>query len=644
MSSVSKVLIVDDDRSTGQVLSEIVKRIGLRPLVANRPADAINLAKLQYVQGAIVDVLLPKMSGVDLVSELRKTKFADGPVILVSGVFKDKTFIDEAMGKSGAIAYLVKPFNLDELVKIVESNFADIIGVEKWTVSSLLMRQLVQPRERSKAIERLEGVKGYDLPFVLTFLMEAGLSGDLTIASASGEVFGARLLNGEIAELDSEGSRQRSVQALIERGLLVDSDWQEFRAKMTGRFSITDLVQAGFVSPHSMAVAQRAQIRADIQTICESGDIELNFAPNAVASDPHVDPLDLREFMGVLGEILEEETAITHLREFYKEVMKYPIRVVGSDEAFSDAFSSPEFFEMGDVRAAIQTRRSIEQLLEIPGESPESIFRCIHRLVLFRVIGFEDEKRAIQEKAALERYKKVYETLKDRRPDQIFVYFGAAENASPAFIEKIYQDYVRSSNPKSLPADVSDELVEYCTKCFELISTAREIMTDERRRAELFDEISAENEAKNRRANVYLNGALDLIKKGNFKGSLDQLAKAEAAMPSTRCTLLTIWAKVKSKNYEGPSGLHDFLRTLDQLSAEDRRSPQYYMAMGLVKRALGDATAPSFFERALQLDPSFIEARREIHGGKAEKKSSKIDIFNDDITTVVSNLFKRKSK
>ena len=35
---------------------------------------------------------LPKMTGVELVNEFRKTKFAENPVVFVSGVFKDKTY------------------------------------------------------------------------------------------------------------------------------------------------------------------------------------------------------------------------------------------------------------------------------------------------------------------------------------------------------------------------------------------------------------------------------------------------------------------------------------------------------------------------------------------------------------------------
>ncbi len=645
MSNVTKVLIVDDDKATTQVLSEVVKRLGLRPVVANRPADALSLSKLQYIQGAIVDVLLPKMSGVDLVEEMRKTKFADGPVILISGVFKDKSFAEEAKGKCGAIAYLTKPFDLEEIKAAISNGFENIIGVERWTVHSLLLRHITSLRERAKAVERLDGITGYDLPYILTFLMEVGLSGDLTIASESGEIFGAKLKDGKIAELDSEQSRQRSIEALIANGLLHGDDWKSFKQKTEMKFVLTDLVEAGLVSPHAMAVAQRAQILADMKSICQSGAINLSFALGEVAVESNADPVDMYEFMSYLSEIFDESKALDYLRSFYKDVLDSPLRVVGFVDVLNQVFNSPEYFEMNDFRKAVEDRKSISTCLKTDETKADLVYRCIHRLVLMRVLIFEDEKRAGREQAALDRYKKVFETLKDRRPDQVFAYFGASDSASPAFIEKIYQDYVRSSNPKALPADSSAELVEFCTKCFELVTKARDIMVDERRRAELFEEIKTEQDTKLRRSSVYVTTALDLIKKGNFRGALEQLGKAEQVMPSSRQYLLTVWASLKAKSFDGQSGLHEFSRGLESLPAEDRRTPYYYMAMGLLKRQMGDATAPSFFERALQLDPTFIEARREIQGGAAEsRKNQKLDIFTDDITAVVSNLFKRKPK
>src|ERR1700739_2733840 len=99
MRNAPKVLIVDDDKAFAQSLSETVKRMGFKPVIATKSVDALNVVRLQTVHAAIVDVLLPKMTGAELVSEFRKTKFGDNRVGFVSGVFKAKALRAGAMAK-----------------------------------------------------------------------------------------------------------------------------------------------------------------------------------------------------------------------------------------------------------------------------------------------------------------------------------------------------------------------------------------------------------------------------------------------------------------------------------------------------------------------------------------------------------------
>ncbi|NJL25194.1 MAG: response regulator [Calothrix sp. SM1_5_4] len=229
MRNAGKILIVDDDKSSSTLLAEVVKRMGFKPLVVSKSLDALNVAKLQTVHAAIVDVLLPKMSGVDLATEFRKTRFAEAPVILVSGVFKDKAFAADAMKKSGAVDFLFKPFSAEELMKSLKDNLANVLTSERWTVQSLLTRKLTTVRERSKAIENLEKIRGEEFPYVLSFLMEVGISGHLNIVNESGEIFGVTLSGGTLSDVDSTESQATGVLHLISNGFLDQEDWDAFQ-------------------------------------------------------------------------------------------------------------------------------------------------------------------------------------------------------------------------------------------------------------------------------------------------------------------------------------------------------------------------------------------------------------------------------
>src|ERR1700681_4959394 len=124
MRNAIKVLIVDDDKASATALAVVVKRMGCKPVITTKTVDALDVVRLQTVHAAIVDVLLPKMTGVELVNEFRKTKFADNPVVFVSGVFKDKNFSSDTIKKTGAVTFLFKPFNVDELAETLTKSLA----------------------------------------------------------------------------------------------------------------------------------------------------------------------------------------------------------------------------------------------------------------------------------------------------------------------------------------------------------------------------------------------------------------------------------------------------------------------------------------------------------------------------------------
>ncbi|MGZ3721571.1 MAG: response regulator, partial [Bdellovibrionales bacterium] len=318
MRNAIKVLIVDDDKASAQAISEVVKRMGFKPVVTTKTVDALNVVRLQTVHAAIVDVLLPKMTGVELVGEFRKTKFADNPVIFISGVFKDRAFASETIRKTQAVGFLFKPFENEELTTILSNSMQSLLNAERWSVQSLLTRKLNSDRERAKAIENLEQIKGLDFPFVLSILMEVGSSGHLNIVNDSGEIFGVTLTKGTIAEVDSTESQSTGVLALISKGYLSQEDWDDFQKSGARKFSLEKLVQEGFVSPHAIHDARKEQILYDFRAICASQTLQVNFVPQDDNEEPPKHAVKLHDLMDLLRSSLDEFFPQDYLLAFYQ--------------------------------------------------------------------------------------------------------------------------------------------------------------------------------------------------------------------------------------------------------------------------------------------------------------------------------------
>jgi DNA-binding response OmpR family regulator len=115
-----RILIVDDDRTTVKLLQKLLEMDGFEPIAASNGRMALDVADEVLPDVFLVDYHLADMNGLELVSQLRSdARFARSPIVMASGLDKG----DEAL-KAGANAFLIKPFEPDELVDL----FFDLLG------------------------------------------------------------------------------------------------------------------------------------------------------------------------------------------------------------------------------------------------------------------------------------------------------------------------------------------------------------------------------------------------------------------------------------------------------------------------------------------------------------------------------------
>lgn len=111
-TSLSSVLIVDDDRELAQMLTEYLTAEGFAITVAHDGNTALNKLAASKYDLVILDVMLPSLNGFDVLRSLRQTLSV--PVIMLTAHGTD---VDRIVGlELGADDYLAKPFNPRELV------------------------------------------------------------------------------------------------------------------------------------------------------------------------------------------------------------------------------------------------------------------------------------------------------------------------------------------------------------------------------------------------------------------------------------------------------------------------------------------------------------------------------------------------
>jgi DNA-binding NtrC family response regulator len=119
---MAHILVVDDERSTLDALSTILRREGHVVLTATSAQEALaQLEEGDELDLLLSDVRMPKMDGLELLRHI-KAHQAEIVVIMMSG-HQDVTAAVEAM-KAGAFDYLVKPFGREEVVRTIQKALA----------------------------------------------------------------------------------------------------------------------------------------------------------------------------------------------------------------------------------------------------------------------------------------------------------------------------------------------------------------------------------------------------------------------------------------------------------------------------------------------------------------------------------------
>jgi DNA-binding response OmpR family regulator len=181
MPDPSTILLVDDEESIQTLLTFPLQRDGYRVVQARDGEEALRRFEEEDVDLVVLDVMLPKVDGLDVCKRLRSTSSV--PIIMLTARGEE---LDKVLGlELGADDYITKPFSIREFRSRVRA----------------LLRRAAMPhrREREELIERGEltidvprrTVHVHGKPVQLTFIEFELLT---LLASSPGVVFSRRAL------------------------------------------------------------------------------------------------------------------------------------------------------------------------------------------------------------------------------------------------------------------------------------------------------------------------------------------------------------------------------------------------------------------------------------------------------------------
>lgn len=102
---------MEDDEDVGEMLTFTLAVNGHTVELARDGRKALDIMRARRPCLVILDLVLPGMSGWQVLAEMQRTELADVPVCVVSALTEDEP-------PAGVVSYLVKPFDTPELLAI----------------------------------------------------------------------------------------------------------------------------------------------------------------------------------------------------------------------------------------------------------------------------------------------------------------------------------------------------------------------------------------------------------------------------------------------------------------------------------------------------------------------------------------------
>lgn len=191
--SDATVYVVDDDAAVGRSLCRLIRSVGLDAVAFSSAQSFLDHPRADGPACLVLDVRMPRLGGLDLQAQLGASRYTL-PIVFITGHGNVPTSV-RAM-KGGAVDFLQKPFNDDDLIAAVQR----AVALSRQALAEAAIRSDIERRIRT-----LTPRERQVMDLVVKGLLNKQIAGALGAAEKTVKVHRGRVMQkmqaGSVAEL-----------------------------------------------------------------------------------------------------------------------------------------------------------------------------------------------------------------------------------------------------------------------------------------------------------------------------------------------------------------------------------------------------------------------------------------------------------
>ncbi|MEM2975054.1 MAG: response regulator [Candidatus Bathyarchaeia archaeon] len=150
MAENPRILIVDDDENIRKVLTTILEEEGYKVDTAENAKKAIEKTKRNFYNLALIDIRLPDMEGIELLTKMKDTTPRMRKIIITGYPTLQNAI--EAVNR-GADAYILKPFDMDKVLATIKEQLRKQMEEKRYSQEKVV--EFIETRVKELETEKI---------------------------------------------------------------------------------------------------------------------------------------------------------------------------------------------------------------------------------------------------------------------------------------------------------------------------------------------------------------------------------------------------------------------------------------------------------------------------------------------------------